>query len=319
MINVNSLNMKRLSIIIPFYNVEQYIAQCLDSVYRQDIPEEEYEVICVDDCSPDNSIAIVEEYAKNHSNLVIVRNQYNRKLGGARNAGMEVAKGKYVWFIDSDDFIEENCYKELLSISENEDLDMLHFNYAEYPNAENPTRRPQDTELMSGTDMWFDPAFIWAHDLVTAWRKLYKRQFLIDNNIQFAEHIMFEDNDYAIIAFANAQRVKHIAMCAYHYRNNPNSITRVKYTSEHIGYWLDLAHRLRVIEKTFNKENKDLRYRALLINFTRYTISNVLSIYANIGDNNRREARRVIRKKIDQRLKSYMSRKTYLKIKLGLL
>ena len=311
--------MKRLSIIIPFYNVEQYIAQCLDSVYHQDIPEEEYEVICVDDCSPDNSIAIVEEYAKNHSNLVIVRNQYNRKLGGARNAGMEVAKGKYVWFIDSDDFIEENCYKELLSISENEDLDMLHFNYAEYPNAENPTRRPQDTELMSGTDMWFDPAFIWAHDLVTAWRKLYKRQFLIDNNIQFAEHIMFEDNDYAIIAFANAQRVKHIAMCAYHYRNNPNSITRVKYTSEHIGYWLDLAHRLRVIEKTFNKENKDLRYRALLINFTRYTISNVLSIYANIGDNNRREARRVIRKKIDQRLKSYMSRKTYLKIKLGLL
>ena len=311
--------MIRISIIIPFYNVEQYIAQCLDSVYHQDIPEEEYEVICVDDCSPDNSIAIVEEYAKNHSNLVIVRNQYNRKLGGARNAGMEVAKGKYVWFIDSDDFIEENCYKELLSISENEDLDMLHFNYAEYPNAENPTRRPQDTELMSGTDMWFNPAFVWAHDLVTAWRKLYKRQFLIDNNIQFAEHIMFEDNDYAIVAFANAQRVKHIALCAYHYRNNPNSITRVKYTSEHIGYWLDLAHRLRVIEKTFNKENKDLRYRALLINFTRYTISNVLSIYANIGDNNRREARRVIRKKIDQRLKSYMSRKTYLKIKLGLL
>ena len=311
--------MIRLSIIIPFYNVEQYIAQCLDSVYRQDIPEEEYEVICVDDCSPDNSIAIVEEYVKKHDNLVIVRNQYNRKLGGARNAGMEVANGKYIWFIDSDDFIEENCVGKLLSIAENEDLDMLHFNYVEYPNAENPTRRPQNTELMSGTDMWFDPAFIWAHDLVTAWRKLYKRQFLIDNNIQFAEHIMFEDNDYAIVVFANAKRVKHIALCAYHYRNNPNSITRVKYTSEHIGYWLDLAHRLRVIEKTFNKENKDLRYRALLINFTRYTISNVLSIYANIGDNNRREARRVIRKKIDQRLKSYMSRKTYLKIKLGLL
>ena len=57
---MNSLKMKRLSIIIPFYNVEQYIAQCLDSVYHQDIPEEEYEVICVDDCSPDNSIAIVE-------------------------------------------------------------------------------------------------------------------------------------------------------------------------------------------------------------------------------------------------------------------
>jgi hypothetical protein len=196
---------------------------------------------------------------------------------------------------------------------------MLHFNYAEYPNVMLPERRPDDTDVMTGTDMFFDSRFIWYHDLITAWRKLYKREFLIDNNIQFAEHIMFEDNDYAIVAFANAQRVKHIALCAYHYRNNPNSITRVKYTSEHIGYWLDLAHRLRVIEETFNKENKDLRYRALLINFTRYTISNVLSMYANIGGDDQREARRVIRKKIDLRLKPYMSRKTYLKIKLGLL
>lgn len=311
--------MKRLSIIIPFYNVEQYIAQCLDSVYRQDIPEEEYEVICVDDCSPDNSIAIVEEYAKNHSNLVIVRNQYNRKLGGARNAGMEVAKGKYIWFVDSDDFIEANCFKKLLSIAQNEGLDMLHFNYVDYPNDATPYRRPIDTDVMTGTDMWFDSNFIWFHDLVTAWRKLYKRQFLIDNNIQFAEHIMFEDNDYAIVAFANAQRVKHVALCAYHYRNNPNSITRVKHTSEHIGYWLDLAHRLRMIEEAFVKENKDIRYRELLINFTRYTISNVLSMYAKIDVDNQRDARRVICKKIDRRLKPYMSRKTYLKIKLGLL
>lgn len=311
--------MKRLSIIIPFYNVEQYIAQCLDSVYQQDILEAEYEVICVDDCSPDNSIAIVEEYAKHHANIVIVRNQYNRKLGGARNAGMEVAKGKYIWFIDSDDFIEENCIKTLLTIAEKEDLEMLHFNYAEYPNVMLPERRPDDTDVMTGTDMFFDSRFIWFHDLVTAWRKLYKRQFLIDNKIQFAEHIMFEDNDYSIVAFAYAQRVMHIDLCAYHYRNNPNSITRVKYTSEHIGYWLDLAHRLRVIEETFMKENKDLRYRALLINFTRYTISNVLSMYAHIGDDNRREARCMIRKKINQRLKPYISRKTYLKIKLGLL
>lgn len=319
MINVNSLKIKRLSIIIPFYNVEQYVAQCLDSVYHQDIPEEEYEVICVDDCSPDNSLSIVERYAEKHANLVIVRNAFNRKLGGARNAGMEVATGKYVWFIDSDDFIEENCLKTLLEIAENNDLDMLHFNYAEYPNAENPTRRPQDTELMSGTDMWFNPNFIWYHDLVTAWRKLYKRQFLIDNSIHFAEHIMFEDNDYAIVAFANAQRVKHIALCVYHYRNNPNSITRVKYTSEHIGYWLDLAHRLRVVEEAFDRENKDLRYRELVINFTRYTISNVLSMYAKIDANNRREARCVIRQKISRNLKHYMSRKIYYKIKFGLL
>lgn len=310
--------MIRLSIIIPFYNVEQYIAQCLDSVYRQDIPEEEYEVICVDDCSPDNSIAIVEEYAKKHANLVIVRNQYNRKLGGARNAGMEVAKGEYIWFVDSDDFIKENCLTKLLSIAENEDLDMLHFNYANYPNIVITDHRP-DSEVMTGVDMFFSPQFKWYHDLVTAWRKLYKRQFLIDNKIQFAEHIMFEDNDYAIIAFAVAKRVKHVSSFVYLYRNNPDSITRVKYTSEHVSYWLDLAHRLVWMKDLFKRENKDERFQKLIMDFIRYIISNVLTKYTQMDDNNKNKSRTIIRQQIDKKLKPYISRSRYYKIKLGVL
>ena len=312
--------MIRLSIIIPFYNVEQYIAQCLDSVYSQDIPEEEYEVICVDDCSPDNSIAIVEEYAKHHANLVIVRNRYNRKLGGARNAGMEVAKGEYIWFIDSDDFIEENCIKTLLTIAEKEDLEMLHFNYAEYPNVMLPERRPDDTDVMTGTDMFFDSRFIWYHDLITAWRKLYKREFLIDNNIQFAEHIMFEDNDYAIIAFAKAKRVKHISTSMYYYRNNPESITRVKYTSEHIGYWLDLCYRLVRIKDMFIREKKDERYLVLMATWIRYHISNSINIYLQMDDMfERKKTYNTIRKNVTPELKPYMSRLKYYKLRIGIL
>ena len=312
--------MIRLSIIIPFYNVEHYIAQCLDSVYRQDIPEEEYEVICVDDCSPDNSIAIVEEYAKNHTNLVVVRNQYNRKLGGARNAGMEVAKGEYIWFIDSDDFIEENCIKTLLTIAEKEDLEMLHFNYAEYPNVMLPERRPDDTDVMTGTDMFFDSRFIWYHDLITAWRKLYKREFLIDNNIQFAEHIMFEDNDYAIIAFAKAKRVKHISTSMYYYRNNPESITRVKYTSEHIGYWLDLCYRLVRIKDMFIREKKDERFLVLMATWIRYHISNSINIYLQMDDMfERKKIYNTIRKNVTSELKPYMSRLKYYKLRIGIL
>lgn len=306
---------KRLSIIIPFYNVEQYIAQCLDSVYHQDIPEEEYEVICVDDCSPDDSLSIVKEYAKLHSNLIIVKNKFNRKLGGARNAGMEVAQGKYIWFIDSDDFIESNCLANMLSIVESEDLDMLHFNYACYPNNADPARRPSETEVMTGTEMFFDSNFIWYHDLVTAWRKLYKRQFLLDNNIQFAEHIMFEDNDYAIEAFAYAQRVKHIPSVAYYYRNNPNSITRVKYTDEHIGYWLDMCHRLHLIKEKYISEQKDLRFVDLISSFIRYNISNVLNVYRIMNDmKEKKRSRVIIRKNIDKSLKQYMSKKMYYRV-----
>ena len=92
----------KLSIIIPFYKVERYIAECLDSVFAQDIPESEYEVICVNDCSPDGSRAIVLEYQKKHKNLVIIEHEKNMMLGAARNTGLRAAKGDFVWFIDSE-------------------------------------------------------------------------------------------------------------------------------------------------------------------------------------------------------------------------
>ena len=309
----------RLSIIIPFYNVEQYIAECLDSVYQQDIPEEEYEVICVDDCSPDNSLSIVKEYAERHSNLVVVRNQQNRKLGGARNAGLDVAKGRYIWFVDSDDFIERNCFGNLLTIAESLDLDVLHFNYCEYPNDNIPGRRPVETPVMIGTELFFAPNFKWYHDLVTAWRKLYKLQFLTDNNIRFAEHIMFEDNDYAIEVFANAKRVKHVAVNAYHYRNNPESITHVSYSCEHVGYWLSLCHRLCKLKDTFIREHKDSRFEAVIDAFIRSLISKVLSVYNEMDDTQQKRSRGLIRREMNGELKPYVSRLLFYKIKAGVL
>ena len=123
----------RLSIIIPFYNVEAYIKQCLDSVFRQNIPSSEYEVICVDDCSPDKSLLIVESYAVIHDNIKIIRNEVNRKLGGARNAGVDAASGKYIMFIDSDDLLEDNVLELLCSEAEKNDLDVLHYDYENFP------------------------------------------------------------------------------------------------------------------------------------------------------------------------------------------
>ncbi len=309
----------RLSIIIPFYNVERYIAECLDSVFDQDVPLDEYEVICVDDCSPDNSAEIVKDYAKKFPNLVLVRNLQNRKLGGARNAGIDVAKGRYVWFIDSDDFIEKNSIGNLLSIAESQDLDVLHFNYSEYPNANLPKRRPKETMVTNGTELFFDRGFIWYHDLVTAWRKLYKLRFLLENNIRFAEYIMFEDNDYAIEVFANAQRVKHIDVIAYRYRNNPDSITHVNYTSAHVFYWLDLCHRLCRLKETLMQKQKDSRFNAAIDSFIRFHIGNVLKVYGEMDATQQKEARSIIRSEMNAELKTYTSKRTYYRIKFGVI
>lgn len=308
----------RLSIIIPVYNVEAYLAQCLDSVYRQDIPEDEYEVICVDDCSPDNSLNILESYASIHNNMTIIKNAENRKLGGARNAGMDVATGRYVMFIDSDDFVDDNVLGRLCSIAEQDDLDVLHFDYEVFPEKKN-LRKVGSTEIMTGPDMFFDKRFIWFHDLVTAWRKLYKRTFLLENRISFAEHIMFEDNDYAILVFANALKVRHTQINAYHYRNNPDSITRAGCSSKHISYWMDLCHRLVKIKEHFIEQNKDIRFQKVLGDFIRYEIHHVLDSTKSCEQKYKVEARQIVKHGINVALKPYMSKRVYYKLKLGII
>jgi glycosyltransferase involved in cell wall biosynthesis len=104
--------MIKLSIIIPVYNVEKYIKKCLDSIFMQDAISSEYEVIVVDDGTPDNSMEVVENFAKYYPNLIIIH-QENQGLSSARNSGLKVAQGEYVWFVDSDDWIEKNCLNEL--------------------------------------------------------------------------------------------------------------------------------------------------------------------------------------------------------------
>lgn len=307
-----------LSIIVPFYSVERYISECLDSIYRQDISEQEYEVICVDDCSPDRSLSIVESYASLHDNLKIIRNTINRKLGGARNAGLEVASGKYIMYIDSDDFIEDNVLGTLCDIAEKNDLDVLHFDYENYPISDKLRKIPS-TMVTSGPDLFFDDQFIWYHDFITAWRKLYRRDFLIENKIAFAEHIMYEDNDYAIMVFAQASRVRHIQLNAYHYRNNPESITRIQYNAMHISYWMDLCHRLATLRRRFIREQKDERFQVMLEGFIRDKLHQLLSTYALLIGEEKKSAQKTIRSGIDSSLRPYVSKRTYYKLKLGII
>ena len=314
------MSAKRLSIIVPFYNVEKYISQCLDSIYSQDIPEDEYEVICVDDCSPDGSRAIVEEYAKAHKNLKLVINEQNRKLGGARNAGMDVACGEYIWFIDSDDFIEESILGRLLKLAEEAQLDVLHFDYELYPNNNNQGYNAiTETQIMSGADLFFDKRFTWSEDHITAWRKLYRKRFLRDNNIDFAEHIMFEDNDFAFLVFAYAKRAKHVKLQAYYYRQNPESITRTKINTQHISYWMELSHRLKNVMKRLKKGRMDERFQPVLSRFIRYILSNALSQYENLSEEEKIAAKIIIRHFTDSTILPFISKKKYMKIKLGLL
>lgn len=233
--------MIRLSIIVPFYNVEKYIEQCIRSLYDQDIPQEEYEVICVDDCSPDGSRGKIEDLRdKNgYANLTIICHERNKKLGGARNTGLKAAKGEYIWFVDSDDYIIPNCLSKLLTEAEVNDVDMLQF---DYQTVVGDLVRPypvsyEDKNIYTGAEFVVDESHAcWFQRIPMAWLKLHKRKFLLENSLWFVEDAMYEDTDLSLYMFTLAKRVKHINLAPYCYRNNPEAVTKKKRTAETMMY-----------------------------------------------------------------------------------
>ena len=106
--------MIRLSILLPCYKVEKYVQACLDSIYAVNLPIDEFEVLCFDDCSPDRTVEILERNTQIHSNLHIIRAKENVGCGGGRNALLKEAQGKYIWFIDPDDLIDLKVVKPML-------------------------------------------------------------------------------------------------------------------------------------------------------------------------------------------------------------
>lgn len=237
--------MIRLSIIIPFYNVEPYIGQCLDSVYQQDIPEEEYEVICVNDASPDNSREIVKEYQKKHKNLILVEHEVNKKLGAARNTGRKIAQGKYIWHMDSDDKIEPNCLKTLLSICETKQLDVLEFGFIDwYPDKIVSCREWEPARkngIMTGQE-YINAHFLQRFGLICPiWRRVYRREFLNVNNILSPPINMGEDEPFAIQVFATAQRVAFEPQDWYCHRINKASLVGENMQSWSAQKWYEAS------------------------------------------------------------------------------
>ena len=118
--------MKKLSIIVPVYNVENWLSRCASSLINQDLDKSEYEIIFVNDGSTDDSFEIAKKYSESYDNIILI-SQENKGLSAARNAGINKANGKYIWFVDSDDWIEPNIAGQLLKEAEDCGLDVLCF------------------------------------------------------------------------------------------------------------------------------------------------------------------------------------------------
>lgn len=221
--------MVRLSIVIPFYNVEQYIAQCLDSVYQQDLPETEYEVICVNDASPDGSREIVKDYQKKHKNLVLVEHEVNKKLGAARNTGRRAAKGTYIWNVDSDDMIAPNCLKEMLDVCEKNDLNVLMFGSRFIRDGKIHDREyhpwKETSKVITGLQFWKEQGLVNQGHISQVWTQMYKKEYLDKKSIYSPEINMSEDVPYTYASILFADRMMVTNKPYYVYRENMASLT----------------------------------------------------------------------------------------------
>lgn len=224
---VKSLDMKPLlSIIIPLYNCEKYINQCLDSIILQDFEKASYEVIIIDDGSTDNSFTIAKAYSDRNDNIQVVK-QENQGVACTRNNAIEIASGKYMAFVDADDMIVEGCLRTLVDIAVNNDAEIVKATHLEVPqNAvyeeyNGRTDSKPSIEVMTGEE-----AIVKVTKLKEGycWGYLISRELIIENNLRFPPKVSFmEDWSFITQALLMCKTFVNTNVLYYLYRRNDTS------------------------------------------------------------------------------------------------
>lgn len=275
----------KVSVIIPIYDVEEYLEECLVSALNQTLKE--IEIICVNDGTPDNSMNIVNKYSED-TRIVIV-NKENGGLSSARNAGLEVAKGEYIYFLDSDDYIAPETLEELYNDAKGNDLDIIFFDAESFYESEKLKkeqafyadyyiREPIYGDIVTGPEL-FEKQVNDNKLRVSACLQLLRRQLLMDENIRFYEGIIHEDNLFSLECILEAKRVKHVAKQYYKRRVREGSIvTASKQINSSLGYFKtieELTKRLK--DKDFTDSQKDAIFKRMYL-MQYHCFNNILDI-----------------------------------------
>ena len=219
-----SNEMKKISVIVPVYNVEKYVSRCLDSILSQDY--ENLDVICVNDGSTDGSLQILQQYAEKDKR-VRVFSQENGGISVARNRGMTEALGEYVSFIDADDYIEQGLYSRFVSETDKDDVDVFMFNGAVNETGRFFNRNIFVKEVAEGENVTYRDFGAILYGNSSACNKIFNLDFLRRKQISFLEGKIFEDIDFWFAVMVEAKEIKVCYECYYQYVfDNPDSVTK---------------------------------------------------------------------------------------------
>lgn len=212
--------MPKVSIIVPIYNVEMYIEKCLETLVNQTLKD--IEIILVNDGSKDSSAEIAKKYLEKYPEKIIYLEKENGGLSDSRNYGLPHAKGEYIAFLDSDDYVEENMYEEMYELAKKEDSDMVQCNfYWEYPD--------KNKKKIGELKQYSNKKEMLVKTRVEAWNKLIKREILVKNpEIKFPKGLRYEDVEFTYKLIPYVEKVSILNKPFIHYIQRGNSISNTQ-------------------------------------------------------------------------------------------
>lgn len=217
-----------ISVIVPIYNVEEYITECIKSIMNQTYKD--IEIICINDCTQDNSITLVKELQNEDSRIRIINHEENKGLGGARNTGIENAKGEYIVFIDGDDYIDCTMIERLYNSLQEERTDVavcgvMLFDMGSNEMFSHTTFHYKDIEIQRKYDLCKDKRIL-VNMWPSACNKLLKKNIIDRHSIKYKEKILYEDHTFYYEYFSKCNNFSYVNRPLYYYRKNrPDSIT----------------------------------------------------------------------------------------------
>ncbi|MBO4694124.1 MAG: glycosyltransferase [Clostridia bacterium] len=272
-----------LSIIIPVYNCEKYVSECLDSCLKQDLSYDEYEIICINDSSTDESGKIIDEYAEKFDNITAIHQQH-AGVSSARNAGINKARGSYIWFVDADDFIGINILKRLRNICDQSSCDHLLFKgYYFISELSNEEKKSYESGKL-----FQDNEF--RYEFCT--HRLFKLKIIMDNNLKFLTNVSYgEDQIFNFIYYKYSNVNIEYPDIFYFHRNHSNSVMHNVNIDEYLSSIINGADYL----KNF-AENESIKNKSATIN---YLLSRINYAYDKISQLNIFKSKKYIKQLSD--------------------
>lgn len=222
--------MKQLSIIVPVYNVEKYIRTCLESIYRQGLVEDCFEIIIVNDGTKDRSMEVIQDIIQQHDNILVIQ-QENQGLSMARNNGMQQASGEYILLLDSDDLLADGSLAPLLAEADRLKPDLVMADFQKMNDEEIEEALQHPTPPASMTVQQKSGWTLLLEDLnprqCYVWRTIYRREFLVSNNIRFVPGVYYEDIPFIHECLLKAGACLRAHRLLYLYRIGHASITTI--------------------------------------------------------------------------------------------